>query len=132
MRSSFVLAIPSNNPGGLDAGISQHFGHCDLFTLVNIQKGEIASTNTVSNLEHGAGGCIGPVTLLKDQGVQAIVVGGIGARPMQAFGDVSIDVYYAANKNLQNVKEAVHGIIDGKFPLMRAEETCKGDSGCHH
>lgn len=95
MSSSLFLAVPSNTPSGLDAEISEHFGHCELFTLINIQEGKIASVDTVANVEHGAGGCMEPVQLLKDQGVEAIVVGGMGARPMQAFAEVNIDVYYA-------------------------------------
>ncbi|MCW5202232.1 NifB/NifX family molybdenum-iron cluster-binding protein [Desulfobulbus sp. US1] len=131
MSSSFFLAVPSNTPGGLDAEISEHFGHCDLFTLIKIQEGKVASVDTVANVEHGAGGCMEPVQLLKDQGVQAIVVGGMGARPMQAFAEVNIDVYYAAKDSLKNVQEAVNGLVQGDFPVMRAEQTCKGAGTCH-
>ena len=132
MSSSVFLAVPSNAPGGLDAGISEHFGHCDLFTLINIEEGKIASVDTVNNVEHGAGGCMEPVTLLKDQGVQAVVVGGMGARPMQAFAEVNIDVYFAEKKSLNKVQEAVDGILEGSFPVMRADQTCKGAGSCHH
>jgi predicted Fe-Mo cluster-binding NifX family protein len=132
MTSSFMLAVPSENPGGLAANISGHFGHCDLFTLINIQEGKIASVDTVNNLEHGAGGCVAPVNLLRDKGVQAIVVGGLGARPMQAFATAGIEVYYAAQETLNNVEEAVSGLLAGQFPQMRADQTCKGDGNCHH
>ena len=132
MSSSVFLAVPSNAPGGLDAEISEHFGHCELFTLINIQEGKVASVNTVANVEHGAGGCMEPVQLLKDQGVEAIVVGGMGARPMQAFAEVNIDVYYAAKGSLKRVQEVVDGLFQGGFPAMRAEQTCKGAGTCHH
>ena len=132
MSSSVFLAVPSNTPGGLDAGISEHFGHCDLFTLINIQEGKIAAVDTVANVEHGAGGCVAPVQLLKDQGIEAIVVGGMGARPMQAFAEVDIDVYFAEKNSLNKVQEVVEGVIQGSFPLMRTEQTCKGGGNCHH
>lgn len=132
MSSSVLLAVPSNTPGGLEAEISEHFGHCDLFTLIKIQEGKIASVDTIANVEHGAGGCMAPVMLLKDQGVEAIVVGGMGARPMQVFAEVKIDVYYAAKNSLENVQEAVDGVIQGNFPLMRPEQTCQGGSTCDH
>ncbi|WPD22470.1 MAG: NifB/NifX family molybdenum-iron cluster-binding protein [Candidatus Electrothrix aestuarii] len=132
MSSSFFLAVPSNTPGGLDAEISEHFGHCELFTLIDIQEGKVASVDTVANVEHGAGGCMEPVQLLKDQGVQAIVVGGMGARPMQALADVNIDVYFAEKSSLNKVQEAVDGIVQGSFPVMRADQTCKGAGTCHH
>ena len=132
MSSSLFLAVPSDTPGGLDAEISEHFGHCELFTLINIQEGKIVSVDTVANVEHGAGGCMEPVRLLKDQGVQAIVVGGMGARPMQAFAEVDIDVYFAEKDSLKKVQEAVDGLVQGDFPVMRAEQTCKGAGTCHH
>ena len=131
MDSSLMVAVPSNNPGGLTAEISAHFGHCDMFTLINIQGGQIASVDTVNNVEHGAGGCLGPVNLLRDKGVQAIVVGGIGARPMQAFTEAGIAVYYADRNALQNVGEAASSMIAGKFPMMRADQTCQGHGDCH-
>lgn len=131
MNSSFVFAVPSNNPGGLAAEISGHFGHCDLFTLVNIQDGKISSVEILSNVEHHVGGCIAPVNLLRDKGVQAIVVGGIGARPMQAFAEAGIDVYYADRGTLKNVEEAADGMIDKKFPMMHPDQTCLGHAGCH-
>ena len=33
-----VIAIPSQSPGGLDAGLGAHFGHCDLYTLVTVEN----------------------------------------------------------------------------------------------
>lgn len=133
MSKTLTLAVPSNNPGGLHAGISDHFGHCDVFTLITIQDDTIAAVNTVANAGHSAGGCLEPVNLLRDNGVQAIVVGGIGARPMQAFAQVGIQVYYADRNTLQNVSEAADGLIADKFPMMRTDQTCQGDGGnCQH
>jgi len=45
-----LIAIPSDEPGGLDAGISEHFGHCAAFTLVSIEDGEIFDI-TILNVE---------------------------------------------------------------------------------
>ncbi|WP_417913577.1 NifB/NifX family molybdenum-iron cluster-binding protein [Candidatus Electronema sp. JM] len=132
MEATMTLAVPSNNPGGLDAEISEHFGHCDLFTLIQIQDGAIASVDTVANVEHGAGGCVGPVKLLHNKGVGALVVGGMGARPMQACADVGIAVYRAELLGLKHVKDAAAGLLAGSFALMRPEQTCKGDGNCHH
>ena len=35
------IAIPSIEAGGLDGQRSGHFGHCDVFTLVDVKGGEI-------------------------------------------------------------------------------------------
>jgi predicted Fe-Mo cluster-binding NifX family protein len=132
MNSSLLVAVPSENPGGLTAKISGHFGHCDLFTLISLQEGKIAAVDMVNNVEHSAGGCLAPVSLLKDKGVGAIVVGGMGARPMQAFADAGIAVYYADHNTLHNVGEAAAGFLAGSFPQMQLEQTCQGhDGNCH-
>jgi len=131
MIASLRIAVPSNNPGGLDAQRSDHFGHCDLFTIIEIKDNAIASVDSLANGEHEAGGCLVPVNLLRDQGVQAIVVGGIGARPLQGFNEVGISVYYADRNTVQNVKTVAEGMIAGQFPVIKPDQTCQGQGNCH-
>jgi predicted Fe-Mo cluster-binding NifX family protein len=50
------IAIPSVEKGGLDGTRSGHFGHCDVFTLVDVEGGEIKEVTTVANQEHVQGG----------------------------------------------------------------------------
>ncbi|WP_457575119.1 NifB/NifX family molybdenum-iron cluster-binding protein [Desulfolithobacter sp.] len=131
MEESLRLAVPSNSPGGLEATRSDHFGHCDAFTLIDISEGKIIQSVIVPNQDHGAGGCMVPVQFLREQNVDAIVVGGIGARPLQGFAEVGIAVYYAANNSVKTVQAAVDGIIKGSFPLIRADQACSGHGSCH-
>ena len=52
------IAIPTNNPGGMEATRSEHFGHCDVFTLVEVDaENNISSVETLPVPEHGTGGC---------------------------------------------------------------------------
>ena len=57
------IAVPSNGAGGLDGLRSGHFGHCDVFTLVDVKDGQIAQVSTIANAEHVQGGCMVPVNL---------------------------------------------------------------------
>ena len=131
MNESLLLAVPSNNPGGLEAGRSDHFGHCDLFTIIKIKNDAIVEVRTVTNQEHEAGGCMVPVQFLKSNDVDAIVVGGIGARPLQGFIEVGIDVFYADRNAVLTVQSAVDGMIGARFPIIRADQTCQGHANCH-
>ncbi len=131
MIESLRLAVPSNQPGGLDATRSDHFGHCDLFTIVEIRDGAVADVRCVENQEHGAGGCMVPVQFLREQGVGAIVVGGIGARPLQGFGEVGIKVYFADRNRVQSVGEVINGMMAGQFPEIRPDQACQGHGNCH-
>lgn len=131
MIKSLRLAVPSNNPGGLEAQRSDHFGHCDVFTIIEIKESGIASVQELANVEHGPGGCMAPVTMLRDQGVDAIVVGGIGARPLQGFNEVGISVYYANRDTVQSVQTVAEGMIAGQFPVIEPDQTCQNHGNCH-
>ncbi|SDO79617.1 NifB/NifX family molybdenum-iron cluster-binding protein [Desulforhopalus singaporensis] len=128
-----LIAIPSDNPGGMEAQRSDHFGHCDVFTLVELDDSkEVKSVVTLQNGEHQAGGCMVPVALLKNAGVDAIVVGGIGARPMQGFANEGIAVYFADRNSIRTVAQAATSFAAGRLPVMHPEQVCKGSGNCSH
>lgn len=126
------ICIPTNNPGGLEASRSEHFGHCDVFTLVELDSdNKISSVETLLPPDHGAGGCMVPVQVLNDANVDVIVVGGMGARPMQGFADVGIDVYWADRNAILNAATAVEKFAAGMLPKMNVSQACGGGSACH-
>lgn len=123
------IAVPSNGTGGLNSTRSGHFGHCDVFTLVDVENGNIKNESTVSNQEHEHGGCMIPVNLLAGQNVNAIVVGGIGRRPLEGFAQVGIDVYFDS-VNL-HVKTVVEQLIADKLEKISPDQACDGGGDCH-
>ena len=46
------IAIPSMGSGGLEGERSGHFGHCDVFTMVDVENGEIKDVSIVQNQSH--------------------------------------------------------------------------------
>ena len=127
------VAIPSNAPGGLDASRSEHFGHCDLFTVVNLNgNNEVTDIEMVENAGHEAGGCLVPVNILHDAKVDAIVVAGMGMRPMMGFNQVGITVYFADLNRIPSVGMAVDNLMAGKLPVMHGDQACQGSGNCHH
>ncbi|MFZ5764251.1 MAG: NifB/NifX family molybdenum-iron cluster-binding protein [Thermodesulfobacteriota bacterium] len=126
------LAVPTNSPGGMKASRSDHFGHCDLFTVIDLHEGKVISVETVENAAHEAGGCMVPVRLLQERDVDALVVGGMGARPLMGFNEVGIDVYFAERDEFRDVEAVVSGFLQGRFPVMQPQHTCQGGGDCHH
>lgn len=118
------IAIPSSDAGGLDGQRSGHFGHCDVFTLVDVEAGKIKEVTTIANQSHVQGGCMVPVNLLADHKVKALIVGGIGMRPLAGFRQVGIDVYYDVTR--QEIKPVVEDLISGKLPLISDNQVCGG------
>ncbi|MBN2443884.1 MAG: dinitrogenase iron-molybdenum cofactor biosynthesis protein [Spirochaetales bacterium] len=118
------IAIPSEGKGGLGGIRSGHFGHCEVFTLVDVKEGVISGVTTIPNQEHTEGGCLVPVNLLAQHKVNAIIVGGMGMRPLMGFNEVGIDVYHEAT--CAEIKPVVEYLIAGKLKMMTPDKACGG------
>lgn len=118
------VAVPSNGVGGIDGTRAGHFGHCDCFTLIDLADGEISSISTIKNEEHVQGGCMVPVNLLSKHNVNALIVGGIGMRPLMGFKQVGIDVYHEAQT--MEIEPVVQAFIAGNLPEIRNDQVCGG------
>ena len=121
------IAIPSVETGGLDGQRSGHFGHCDVFTLVDVEGGEIKNVTSIPNQGHVQGGCMVPVNLLAEHKVNALIVGGIGMRPLMGFRQVGIDVYHDANR--PEIRPVVQDLIAGRLPQIADNQVCGGGIG---
>ncbi|HHJ98875.1 MAG TPA: dinitrogenase iron-molybdenum cofactor biosynthesis protein [Actinobacteria bacterium] len=119
-----VLAVPTNGAGGLDGERSGHFGRCDCFTIVEIENGTIVDTRVVDNPPHMDGGCLRPVNLLKGEGVNALVVGGIGGRPLAGFNDVGITVYF--DTTIPQVGAVAEKVAAGEVGVIDPSFVCGG------
>lgn len=127
------VAIPTNNPGGMEAARSDHFGHADVFTVLTIEDDlTLSGDEVIANVAHEAGGCMAPVKVLSDAGVDAIVVGGMGARPMQGFAEAGIKVYFANKETIETVQAVYEGFVNKMLPVMNADQVCKGSGNCQH
>ena len=121
------IAIPSNGAGGLDGTRAGHFGHCDVFTFIDVEDGEIKEVTTLQNAEHVQGGCMVPVNLLASNNVNVLVVGGIGMRPLMGFKQVGIDVYHDAER--AEIRPVVEDLIAGKLQEIQSDQVCGGGGG---
>lgn len=124
--SNFLLAVPSEVPGGLEALTTSHFGHCALYTLVEIENNTIKNVRTLPNLPHQQGGCMAPVQYLADNGVKILLAGGMGMRPLMGLQQAGVEVFYAGKGS--TVGEAVQAFLAGKLQPFSTEFTCAG----HH
>ncbi len=121
------IAIPSISSGGLDGERAGHFGHCDVFTLVDVEDGKIKNVTSLPNQSHVQGGCMVPVNLLAEHKVDALIVGGIGMRPLMGFRQVGIDVYHDDARPA--IKPVVEDLIAGKLQIIDNDQVCGGGGG---
>lgn len=132
-----LVAIPSTQPGGLDASVDAHFGHCAIYTLVRIADGAVQEVFTLPNVPHESGGCMAPVNHLAANEVKALISGGMGFRPLQGFNQVGIDVFHGSGA--PTVRSAITAFLNGGLPRFSMEHTCgggtdhgEGNCGNHH
>lgn len=118
------IAVPSMEAGGLDGKRSGHFGHCDVFTLIDVKDGAIEKVSILPNQSHVQGGCMVPVNLLADNQVNALIVGGIGMRPLMGFRQVGIEVYHDDQR--PDIRPVVEDLIAGNLPMIADNQVCGG------
>ncbi|MDR3494972.1 MAG: NifB/NifX family molybdenum-iron cluster-binding protein [Ancalomicrobiaceae bacterium] len=127
-----LLAIPSDAPGGPEAHISTHFGHCDVFSVFAINDGKIVDQSILAFPPHEHGDCLVPVGLLAEQGVTAMVASGMGRRPLVGFISSGIQPYFAGEH--AKVGDIVAAFVAGDLMPFGLEGACggHGDGACDH
>lgn len=122
------IAIPTQEPGGLQASPDAHFGHCYAFTMVDTDGESISNVEVVVNQGHEQGGCLAPVMQLKQAGAEALIAGGMGPRPLQGFQEQGIAVYF--NEGAATVADAVDLVNKGQARIFGPAQVCGGGGGC--
>ena len=126
-QGGLVVAVASVGEGGLEARRSSHFGKSPNFALVELVDGEIEGVQVVANESHAESGCRGAAQLLASATVNALGVGGIGARPLAILGEAGIDVYF--DKQRKTVAEAGAALAAGELRPVELDQTCSHHRG---
>lgn len=108
------IAIPSANGGGLEDTIAPVFARAPVFTIVDVENGEIKNVKVIQNQAAYAGGGAGPmaVQMLINEGVDTIIAPQVGPNAMGALQAAGI-AYYLFPAGTP-IKEAVEKVIKGE------------------
>lgn len=68
-----------------------------------------------------------PVNLLAQNQVDALIVGGIGMRPLMGFRQAGIDVYHDDQR--LDIRPVVEDLIAGKLDIISEDLVCGGGGG---
>lgn len=118
------VAVPSALPGGMDAPLDKHFGHCGVYTIVDIDKGAVSAVSTLDSVPHAQGGCMMSVQHLASHGVNVLLSGGMGMRPLMGFQQAGTEVFFAGD--FATVGQAVQAYLDKTLQVFNPDFTCKG------
>jgi predicted Fe-Mo cluster-binding NifX family protein len=105
-----------------DSGmVSEHFGRCPEFTLVDVEDNKVIKKEVVANPGHVTGFI---PKFLHERGVECIIAGGMGWRAQGFFDEFGI-------KTIVGVTGKVDDVIDMllKGTLKGGESLCKPQSG---
>ena len=115
------VCIPTAEDQGLQAEAYGHFGSAPYFVISDTESRE---TKTVDNRDrdHEHGACL-PVAALGEEGVDAVVVAGIGGRALARLNRRGIAVYQATPGT---VAENLEALSAGRLPELDARHACRG------
>ncbi len=123
---SMKICIPTEVPMGLDSIAYGHFGSAPYFLIFDTETKEIEVLNN-NEAEHEHGQC-NPITPLRDKGVKAIVVAGMGARALQNLQSMGIKAYRIQDGT--SVRSIVDNLDFNKMEELIVENCCQNHS-CH-
>lgn len=122
------ICIPTEDPRGLEARLSGHFGEAPYFTLIdaNTEGVEVVPNPRVG---HGHGGC-GLPNELHRLGVDAVLCGGLGRRALIRLRELGVSVIATRE---EHVAGALAALRAGRLARHSLEQACAGGhKACDH
>lgn len=114
------------NPKGLEDEAHGHFGSASHFVVHDTETG---ATEIVSNADsHHAHGMCHPVGALGGREIDAVIVGGIGARAVMKLNAGGIRVYRAVPGS---IRENIDLLAGGTLAELTVEDSCGGHGDGH-
>lgn len=108
------IAIPV-----VDGKLCMHFGHCEVFQLFDVDKGNKSVTSTVSETPPPHEPGVLP-KWLAGKGVNLVIAGGMGSRAVSLFKEQGVDVITGAPSG--DPKSIIQVYLDGRF--ITGSNTC--------
>jgi predicted Fe-Mo cluster-binding NifX family protein len=119
------IAISAENQNGLDSIVSQHFGRCPNYILVDMEGEQIKSIQGVDNpyFENHTPGMV--PGFINSQGANVMISGGMGWRAIDFFQQYGIQVATGASGTVgETLQRYLRGELNGAEP-------CKDHEGGH-
>jgi predicted Fe-Mo cluster-binding NifX family protein len=122
------IAIASEDDRGLDGQVSQHFGRCPFYTVVDVSDGAVGAVRVTANPHYEAHRPGVVPHFVQGLGAHVIVAGGMGPRAIALFNDFGIEVATGAIGRTGAVLEAyLAGRVRGIVPCHHDHpESCGG------
>jgi predicted Fe-Mo cluster-binding NifX family protein len=107
------LAVPSDEPGGLDAARSGHFKRSPCFTLVDLSDDVVVNVRVARNERHHGDHGLTPILTLGENSVDVVIVAGIGRNAL--LHCVQAGMRVLAGEDRPTVRAVVQAFIDAEL-----------------
>ena len=106
------IAISSNGKNTED-NVSEVFGRCSHFVIVEIKNKKAVNTETVENIHSEQQGRTGisVAQSLVDKKIEAVITGNIGPRALDVLRQLKIEVFIGSGPVNENIRQ----FLDGKL-----------------
>lgn len=102
-KDEHTMKIAVTYQGG---AVFQHFGHTQEFKLYEVQDGQVVGAQVIPAPGSGHGALAG---FLREQGVQVLLCGGIGAGAKEALAQAGIRLYGGVQGSADDAVQALIG-----------------------
>ncbi len=97
--------------------VSEHFGRCPEFTILEIEDGKVAVKEVIPNPGHHPGFL---PRFFNEMGVEAIIAGGMGFRAQQLFDEMGIKPVMGVTGSIEEVtRQLIAGTLQGGESLCQ-------------
>jgi predicted Fe-Mo cluster-binding NifX family protein len=104
------IAVPSDEPGGLDAARSGRFRHSPCFTIVDIVDDVVVGVRVARNAKHHGDHGLTPILTLGENMVDVVIVAGIGRKPLLHCLQAGMRVFNGEDR--PDVRSVIDAFID--------------------
>jgi len=130
MEAKRVIAVAGEDDRGLDGEVSQHFGRCPAYVLVETEGGRVTGARVERNPHFGDHQPGQMPVFIRSLGPQVVIAGGMGPRAVDMFSEFGIEVVTGAGGNVRRVVEAyLRGEIRGIVPCAHDHPDACGGHG---
>jgi predicted Fe-Mo cluster-binding NifX family protein len=117
------IAVSADDAQGLESRISAHFGRCPYYVLVDVEEQGIQRVEAIHNPYFGQHQPGQVPALIREQGADVMLTGGMGGRAVAFFQEYGIEpVTGAAGSVGQAVAAYLSGELKGAPPCSESVE----------
>jgi predicted Fe-Mo cluster-binding NifX family protein len=119
------VCVPTLDPNGLQAKLSDHFGSAPWFIFVDLPSRTFEAVEN-GNRSHAHGQC-NPIAAFDGRNPVALVCHGIGQGAITKLGGMGIQILRAP---VTTVAEALDMFESGACASLTSEDACTSHKGC--